>query len=237
MADPKKPQKPGCMGNRNVSKVAANPGEKPKSRDKYKSDIPLQTNQIPVRPTHTMSSLRAEGEWFKMMEAATKGTGSHPEENTNNNKTQDPDYKLRAELEDAYIEEGEQQMMQEEIDNAYSEYLKSQHKQDEEMEEAILNQLEHKMWSIAKELKNRKNSPSWKKMGFFKEWLKAIMDLVDEGEKLKPAEPTIAYLTETNAYLTRKLNELESNTTPVLQTQTRDPNTQATPMAASMHPT
>ena len=95
--------------------------------------------------------------------------------------------------------------------------MKYQHKQDEEMDEAVLNQLEHKMWSIAKELKNRKNSPSWKKMGFFKDWLKAVMELVDEGEKLKPAEPTIAYLAETNTYLTRKLSELELNTAPTCQ--------------------
>ena len=101
------------------------------------------------------------------------------------------------------------------------------------MDKAVLNQLEHEMWSIAKELKNRKNSPSWKKMGFFKDWLKAVMELVDEGEKLKPAEPTIAFLTKTNAYLTRKLNELESNKAPAPQMQVQDPNTQATPMAAS----
>ena len=152
-----------------------------------------------------------------MMETAIKGTRTLPGESSNNEKTLDPDYDLRAKLEDAYIEEGEQQMMQEEIDDAYSEYLKYQHKQDEEMDEAILNQLEHEMWSIAKELKNRKNSPSWKKMGFFREWLKAIMELVDEGEKLKPAEPTIAYLAETNTYLTRKLSELELNTAPTCQ--------------------
>ncbi len=46
------------------------------------------------------------------METAIKGTGTLPGESSNNEKTLDPDYDLRAKLEDAYIEEGEQQMTQ-----------------------------------------------------------------------------------------------------------------------------
>jgi len=105
----------------------------------------------------------------------------------------------------------EQQMTQEEIDNAYSKYLKDQQRQDEEMEEARVSNLESEMWLIARELKNRRNTPTWKRMGFFKNWLNSLMELADDADPKKPAEPTIAYLAETNAYLTRKLNELEAN--------------------------
>src|SRR5258708_23318519 len=92
------------------------------------------------------------------------------------------------------------------------------------------------MWLIAKELKNKKNTPAWKKLGFFNDWLKTIMELVDEGDNKKPIEPTIAYLAKTNAYLTRKLNELEANTTPAPQPQACDPSMKATPMLTSSCP-
>ncbi len=75
------------------------------------------------------------------------------------------------------------------------------------------------MWLIAKELKNRKNMPAWKKLGFFNDWLKTITELADKGDTKKPVEPTIAYLAKTNRYLTRKLNELEAKTTPAPQPQ------------------
>ncbi len=124
-------------------------------------------------------------------------------------------------------------MSQEEIDDAYSEYLKHQWRQDEEMDEAMVSNLESKMWSIASELKNRKKMPSWKKMGFFKNWLKCLMELADNEDTNKPVELTIAYLAETNAYLTRKLNELEANQTHMTCQQPCDPTTQATPMATN----
>src|SRR5260370_20950020 len=126
----------------------------------------------------------------------------------------------------------DQNMNQDEIDEAYSEYIKEQLRIDIETEDTMIRSIEKEMWTIHRELKSRKDSPSWKKMGFFKDWLKSILELANTDETNKPAEPTIAYLTETNAYLTRKLSELESGSTCP---QTQDPVTQATPMASNTH--
>src|SRR5258708_11957624 len=73
-------------------------------------------------------------------------------------------------------------------------------------------------------------------MGFFKDWLKSILEIADD-ESTKPTESTIAFLTETNVYLTRKLQELEKKPTHAAQPQTCNLNTQATPMVANKHPT
>ncbi len=126
MAEPKKPQKSGCNSNRNVNDTATNTEEKQKNRDKYKSDVPLQSNQASARNTHSMTSPRAEGEWFELAEKAMKGTKPLTRDTSNNDKPQGLDYKLTPKLEDTYFEEGDQQMTQEEIDDAYSEYLKDQ---------------------------------------------------------------------------------------------------------------
>src|SRR5260370_42223820 len=107
----------------------------------------------------------------------------------------------------------DQNMNQDEIDEAYSEYIKEQLRIDIETEDAMIRSIKKEMWTIHRELKSRKDSPSWKKMGFFKDWLKSILELADTDETNKPAEPTIAYLAETNAYLTRKLIELDSDFT------------------------
>ena len=69
---------------------------------------------------------------------------------------------------------------------------------------------------ITRELKNRRNTPSWERMGFFKKWLNSIMELAEDVKPKKPTEPTITYLAETNVYLTRKLNKLEANVTQTL---------------------
>ena len=106
--------------------MANNTEEKQKNRDKYKSDVPLQTSQTPTRNTRGMTSPRSEGEWFKSAEKAMKGTKPPTGDPSNNGKPQNIDYELTLEAEDAYFEEGEQQMSQEEIDDAYSEYLKDQ---------------------------------------------------------------------------------------------------------------
>src|SRR5258705_1945458 len=239
MAEPKKPQKTGRSANRNANKATITPTElKPKRRDKYKSDVPLQSNQVPARAQQNMNSLRAEGDWFESAEKAMKGLGilRPPKENTLGNKPQEQDRESTPEIMDADFEEGEVQMSQEEIDDAYSKYLKHQWRQDEEMDEAMVSNLESEMWSIASELKNRKKTPSSKKMGFFKNWLKCLMELADDKDTNKPIEPTIAYLAETNAYLTRKLNELEANPTHTTRQQPHDPTTQATPMATNSRP-
>ena len=68
-----------------------------------------------------------------------KGIGPPPGENTTNNESQELDFALIPELEDAYFEEGEQQMTQEEIDDAYSECIEDQHRQDEEMDEVMIS--------------------------------------------------------------------------------------------------
>src|SRR5258708_7214012 len=176
MDEPKKPQKIGCSANRNANEATITPTElKPKSRDKYKSDVPLQSNQVPARVQWNMNSLRAEGDWFKSAEKAMKGLGipCPPEENTLGNKPQEQDHESTPEIADADFEEGEVQMSQEEIDDAYSEFLKHQWRQDEEMDEAMVSNLESEMWLIASELKNRKKTPSWKKMGFSRTGLNA----------------------------------------------------------------
>ena len=239
MAEPKKPQKIGHSANRNANEATITPTElKPKSRDKYKSDVPLQSNQVPTRAQQNTNSPRAEGDWFESAEKAMKGLGipRPPEENTLGNKPQEQDRESTPEIADADFEEGEVQMSQEEIDDAYSEFLKHQWRQDKEMDKAMVSNLESEMWSIASELKNRKKTPSWKKMGFFKNWLKCLMELADDKDTNKPIEPTIAYLAKTNAYLTRKLNELEANQTHMTQQQPCDPTTQATPMATNSQP-
>ena len=74
-------------------------------------------------------------------------------------------------------------------------------------------------------------------MGFFKDWLKSILEIADDKSTKKPAEPTIAFLTETNACLTRKLQELEKNPIHIAQPQTCDLITQATLMVANTCPT
>ena len=89
-------------------------------------DVPLQTNQVLARNTCSMTSPRAEGEWFESAEMAMKGTKPLTGDTSKNDKSQGLDYKLTPKLEDTYFEEGDQQMTQEEIDNAYSEYLKDQ---------------------------------------------------------------------------------------------------------------
>src|SRR5258708_86932 len=236
MADPKKPQKSGRSSNRNANDASPNPADpKLKSRDKYKSDVPLQSNQSQMGTLHTAISLRIEGEWFQLPEKVMKGLGilRPPEEDTHNGKPHELDETSTPDLKDEDFEDMEQQMTQEEIDNAYSEYMKDQQRQDEEMDEATISNLKSKMWMITKELKNRRNTPSWKRMGFFKNWLNSIMELTDNIDPKKPAEPTIAYLVETNTYLTRKLNELETKATPSLQPQPHDLCMHATPMTAN----
>src|SRR5258708_6392982 len=239
MVEPKKPQKPSHNGSRNASDRMTNPAEpKAKSRDKYKLDIPLQTNQISARTTHSTNNARTKGDWFKPTETAMKGFGiMHlPEEKTPNDESQELEAALTPEIEDTYFNEGEPQMSQEETDDAYSEYLKDQKRQEEEMDEAIAGRLKSEMWKSTNVLKSMKDTQSWKKMGFFKDWLKSILEIADE-KSTKPTEPTIAFLTETNAYLTRKLQELEKNPIHVAQPQTHDPVTQAMLMAANTHPT
>ncbi len=93
-----------------------------------------------------VSSLRAEGEWFESAEMVMKGIGLPSGENTTSNESQELDFALTPELGDAYFEEGEQQMTQEEIDDAYSEYINDQHRQDEEMDEAMISNPKSKMW-------------------------------------------------------------------------------------------
>src|SRR5260370_7586229 len=100
----------------------------------------------------------------------------------------------------------------------------------------MISNLKEAMWSIHKELKKRKESPSWEKIDFFKEWLTSILEIDGTECNNKPAEPTIAYLAETNVYLTRKLSELELKLAPSTQPQTHSPETQATPMATHSHP-
>ncbi len=176
MAEPKKPQKTGHSTNRNANEATITPMElKPKSRDKYKLDVPLQSNQVPARVQQNTNSLRAKGDWFESAEKAMKGLGipCPPEENTLGNKPQEQDRKSTPKIIDADFEEGEVQMSQEEIDDAYSEFLKHQWRQDEEMDEAMVSNLESEMWLIASELKNRKKTPSWKKMGFSRTGLNA----------------------------------------------------------------
>ncbi len=239
MVEPKKPQKPGCNGSRNASDGMTNPAKpKAKSRDKYKSAILLQTNQISARTMHSTNNPRTKGDWFEPTEMAMKGFGimCPPEEKTPNDESQELEAALTPEIKDMYFNEGEPQMSQEETDDAYSEYLKDQQRQDKEMDEAIASRLESKMWTITHVLKSMKDTQSWKKMGFFKDWLKSILEIADE-KSTRPTEPTIAFLTETNAYLTRKLQELEKNPIHMAQPQTHDLVTQAMPMAANTHPT
>ncbi len=115
MEEPKKPQK---TSHNNASDGTTNPAEpKAKSRDKYKLDIPLQTNQIPTRTLHSTNSPRAEGDWFEPTEMAIKGFGipCPPEEITPNDESQESDAALTPEIEDMYFDEGEPQMSQEEI--------------------------------------------------------------------------------------------------------------------------
>ena len=133
-----------------------------------------------------------------------------------------------ANLEDAYFEEGEYQMTPEEEDATYFKYSNTQ---DEICDNAMISNLKEAMWLIHKELKKRKELPSWEKIDFFKEWLTSILEIDGTECNNKPTEPTIAYLMETNAYLTRKLSKLESKPAPSMQPQTCSPETQATPMA------
>ncbi len=63
-----------------------------------------------------------------------KGMGPPPGEYPTDDKSQELGFKLTPDLEDPYIEEGEHQMSQEEIDDAYSEYVKEQQRQDESIE-------------------------------------------------------------------------------------------------------
>src|SRR6266436_6146786 len=89
MADPKKPQKYGHSSNRNTNDASPNPADpKLKSRDKYKSDVPLQSNQTPTRTPCTTNSPRIEGEWFQSPEKVMKGLRilQPPEEDTHNGK-------------------------------------------------------------------------------------------------------------------------------------------------------
>src|SRR5258708_32493375 len=94
MAEPKKPQKASCSSNRNTSDSTPNPADpKPKSRDKYKSDIPLQSNQTLARMPCNTNSPRTEGDWFESPEKVMKGLGipHQPEEDKHNNKPQKTD--------------------------------------------------------------------------------------------------------------------------------------------------
>src|SRR5260370_4835059 len=98
----------------------------------------------------------------------------------------------------------------------------------------MLFNLKEEMWTIQKELKRMKNMPTLEKVDFFKDWLKSILEMDEVKVAKKPAESTIAYLAETNTYLTRKLRDLESSSTTTQQPQPCDPGTQATPMVSNL---
>src|SRR5258708_39384336 len=137
MVEPKKPQKPGCNGSRNASDGMTNPAKpKAKSRDKYKLDILLQTNQISARTMCSTNNPRTEGDWFEPTEMAMKGFGimRPPEEKTPNDESQELEAALTPEIEDTYFNEGEPQMSQEETDDSYRNYLKYQQRQNTEMD-------------------------------------------------------------------------------------------------------
>ena len=213
MADPKKPQKAGHASSRNASDATDPTAEKSKHRDKYKSDVPLQANQSVARTPQSAPSPKADRDWA---DAVLKGTKLPPEDilfKDSQNGSADP---MMPDTENICTREMDYLMTPEEDgDN-----------------EMILNLKDH-MWSIHKELKRRKGLASWNKLNFLKEWVNNIVELMDNDETKKPVEPTIAYLAETNAYLTRKLSKLEKKTSSAPQPQTQDPAMQATPMMAN----
>src|SRR5260370_34273729 len=170
MADPTKTQKTGRPGHKIASDATDTPGEKTKSREKYKSDIPLQTYKTPAKPARKTTSPRDEGEWFKSTEAAMKNAGTTPGKPAFNDKPHDTEFEYPDDLEDAYfedayIEDADQDMTQDEINKAYSKYIKEQLRIDIETEDAMIRSIEKEMWTIHRELKSRKGSPSWKKNG------------------------------------------------------------------------
>src|SRR5260370_8014813 len=132
---------------------------------------------------------------------------------------------MTPDIENIYTRETDYLMTPEEEDEAYEEYMREQEEGDNEM---ILNLKDH-MWSIHKELKRRKGSASWNKLDFLKEWVNNIVELMDNDETKKPVEPTIAYLAETNAYLTKKLSDLKKNTPSTPQPPPQNPATHPTP--------
>ena len=77
-----------------------------------------------------------------------------------------------ADLEDAYFEDAEYKMAQDEEDATYYEYALAQ---EEECEKERINNLKEAMWLIHKELKQRKEMPSWKQIDFFGDWLNSIL--------------------------------------------------------------
>ena len=244
MADPKRQQKGGRNGNKNaIDFIDTIMAEKSKSREKYASDIPLQMNQTPAKAHRTGTSLRTKGNGT---ETPGNNTRPLPGDPTFNPKPQeiearwskdpedayfqDPEDAFFQDPKDAYFQEDNYQMSQKEADAAYYEYEKQQ---DEECKKYMLFNLKEEMWTIQKELKRLKNMPTWEKVDFFKDWLKSILETDKVEVAKKPAESTIAYLTETNAYLMRKLRDLESSSTTTQQPQPCDPGTQATPMVSN----
>src|SRR5260370_13264718 len=90
--------------------------------------------------------------------------------------------------------------------------MKEWGRQETEDDESLLDHLKQELWSVRDELLGWKNTPIWKKIDFFQDWLTSILEIADAGDVRKPVEPIIAHLAETNVYLTRKLTELERNT-------------------------
>ena len=165
MADLKKSQKAGRAGGRNAGDAKDPTAEKTKNRDKYKTDVPLQTNQSPARPQWNGPSTKAGDEWANAAPKETDPTTGDITIGDIQNESENP---MDPDIEDIYTREVDFVMSQGDEDEAYYEYMMEQ----EGDNEMILNFKDH-MWSIPKELKRKKESPSWNKIDFFKSGQKA----------------------------------------------------------------
>src|SRR5260370_18482069 len=74
MAEPKKQQqqKTGRTGSRHVTEAIDTTTERTKSREKYKSDVPLQLNQAPLKAPRPRPSPKADGDWAEAVLKSTK---------------------------------------------------------------------------------------------------------------------------------------------------------------------
>src|SRR5260370_2770146 len=89
--------------------------------------------------------------------------------------------------------------------------MKEWGRQETEDDETLLDHLKQELWSVHDELLGWKNTPIWKKIDFFQDWLTSILEIADAGDIRKPVEPIITHLAEMNLYLMRKLTKLERN--------------------------
>ena len=242
MADPKNPSKRGRANSKNGSDPEDGNKDKNKTRDKYRPTIPKQPSQAPSKAHNgeTQGNRLTQDPNKTLTEIQNANLTLATDERGNTLSDPEPD----AYNPTQQVEPTQQSCLTPEEEQEIQEY-QMQFEEEEDLELLTYSEpftgYARPLRSEAGQLKDTMNYVLDKLVQYkqennldtldFDDWVKRVSALKTKPTNASQADLMIAYMAETNAYLTRRIRELENS--PTTASSNRDPATTATPMYGS----